>query len=156
MSDAAISAPAPDPQATGRPPVVLNRRDCDLLLRRTSVGRVGFVDDGWPMILPVNYAFDGDDIVFRTAAGRKHTVLRREAPVSLEIDSVESVHRAGWSVLAFGYASEVVDQEALTHLKALGVRAWAAGSREFWIRIRLTQVTGRRLPKGWQYPDRVD
>ncbi len=50
---------------------VLERHECLRLLASQPVGRVAVVVDAWPMIFPVNYALDGDSIVFRTDEGSK-------------------------------------------------------------------------------------
>jgi nitroimidazol reductase NimA-like FMN-containing flavoprotein (pyridoxamine 5'-phosphate oxidase superfamily) len=58
--------PIGDPVAEGKDAVILNRFECDRLLRSNRVGRIGFVADGWPTVLPVNYVMDGDSVVLRT------------------------------------------------------------------------------------------
>jgi Pyridoxamine 5'-phosphate oxidase len=50
---------------------VLDRDECLRLLASQPVGRVAVVVDGSPMIFPVNYALDGESIVFRSDAGSK-------------------------------------------------------------------------------------
>src|SRR5213078_3225239 len=115
-------------------------------------GRLGFVVDEWPVVLPVNYVLDGDDIVVRTDGGTKFSALRRGARVAFEVDAIDTLFQSGWSVLAYGQADEVVDADEVERLQGLGLRPWAGGARPFWIRIRPVSVTGRRLPKGWQYP----
>jgi uncharacterized protein len=147
------NAPPRDPGRGDHAPVVLSRLECSTLLRTNHVGRVGFVVDGWPTILPVNYTMDGDDVVIRTGSGTKLSVLRAGAQVSFEVDGFEALYRSGWSVLIFGAAEEIADHSGLEHARSLQLRAWAAGPKSFWIRIRPVQVTGRRLPKAWQYPD---
>ena len=41
-------------------------------------------------------------------------------------------------------------------VKNLGLRAWHQGAKPFWVRIAPVLVTGRRLPKAWQYPEPTD
>ena len=43
---------------------VLERRECLRLLAGEVVGRVGVVEAGSPLVLPVNYALDGDVIAW--------------------------------------------------------------------------------------------
>ena len=52
---------------------VLPLEECRRRLQAAKVGRVSFVDQGEPVILPVNHALDGEAVVFRTAAGSKLT-----------------------------------------------------------------------------------
>ena len=145
--------PAGDREPPDHQAITLNRSECNELLRANHVGRLGFVNDGWPTILPVNYVLDGDDIIIRTDSGTKFASVRHGAEVSFELDHIDSLYRSGWSVLVHGYATEVVDDDELEHLRGLGLRAWHQGVKPFWIRIAPVLVTGRRLPKGWQYPE---
>ena len=60
--------------------------ECHRLLttHRPQLGRLGFVDGGWPMIFPMNYAVDGKAIYFKTAPGSKlfAAVTRQQASVN--------------------------------------------------------------------------
>ena len=49
---------------------VLGDDECRHLLDAAPIGRLGFVDQGSPVILPVNFTLDGRSIVFRSAAAR--------------------------------------------------------------------------------------
>src|SRR4051812_7198360 len=96
--------PPSDPHVPARHAAILNRFDCDKLLRTNHGGRLGFLNDGWPAILPVNYVLAGNDIVIRTDAGSKFASIRRGAEVSFEIDAIDPLYRSGWSVLVYGNA----------------------------------------------------
>ena len=50
---------------------VLTPEACVRLLSLHHLGRLGVIADGRPLVLPVNYAFDGDSVVFRTDDGTK-------------------------------------------------------------------------------------
>ena len=52
----------------------------DLLQLHAYVGRIGFVVEGRPLILPVNYLADDDSIVFCTAPGTKLSAIGGGAP----------------------------------------------------------------------------
>jgi len=148
--------PVGDRVVDRREAVILNRFDCDKLLRANHVGRVGFLDDGGPVILPVNYVMDGDTIVIRTDAGSKFSVLRVGAEVAFEIDAIDPLYRSGWSVLVHGSAIEIADPDELAHVQGLALRAWHFGPKRLWIRIAPLLVTGRQLPRAWRYPERTD
>lgn len=149
----AFGVPPADPAGAASEPAVLSPDECDQRLRQQSVGRIGFVVDGWPLVLPVNYAFDGADIVIRTDARSKLAAeTRGSAPVVLEVDAPVTVFKSGWSVLAHGVATEVRDRDELARLRTLPLEPWAAGVRDHWIRIRVVQTTGRRLAEQGRYP----
>ena len=149
----AVPTPPGDPVGSAAGPAVLARAECDELLRHHSVGRIGFVVDGWPVVLPVNYTLDGADIVLRTDAhSRLAAETRWRAPVVLEVDAPEATFKSGWSVLAHGLAEEVRDPAEVARLRSLPLEPWAQGVREHWIRIQVLQVTGRRLAEQGRYP----
>jgi len=120
----------------------ISAAECYELLGLRSVGRVAFVVDGVPNVVPVNHAVDGDDIVFCTSP---HSVLGRSmsrGPVAFQVDDFDEVSRSGWSVLVQG-AAAYDDPEAAPSRER--PRSWAEGVRGLVVRIRPHQVTGRRL-----------
>ena len=47
--------------------IALDRAEClERLGYGSYVGRIGFIHDGRPMVLPVNYLLEGETIIFRT------------------------------------------------------------------------------------------
>ena len=82
---------------------------CLTLLSSHGVGRMAFVgDDDVPVILPVNYIVDGNDIVVRTDHGEtyEHVPLHW---VAFEVDEFDTEAQVGWSVLVRGRARDVTD-----------------------------------------------
>ena len=124
---------------------VLERHECLRLLASQPVGRVAVVVDAWPMIFPVNYALDGDSIVFRTDEGSKLSGASSGFHMSFEIDGIDDAGRRGWSVVVNGVGREVVDAFGLARLRGLGLESWSPGAKTHWIRIRPEAVTGRRV-----------
>lgn len=125
---------------------ILSPDDCRSHLGLGAVGRVGFVEEGGPVILPVNYTMDGTAIVFRTAAGSKLSVGMMQRPVCFEVDDWDTMTHSGWSVLAKGVADEVLDAAEIERLEQLPVRPWSRPDlRDHWIRIMVEELTGRRI-----------
>ena len=125
----------------------LTRSDCIRLLAGGCVGRLGFVHEGAPEVLPVNYVLDGDAVVFATNTGMKLWDTTR-GPVVFEVDQVEPATRSGWSVVVHGLAQEVTpaDLPALVErLAALRLRPWVDGDRPHLVRIAPASITGRRV-----------
>jgi nitroimidazol reductase NimA-like FMN-containing flavoprotein (pyridoxamine 5'-phosphate oxidase superfamily) len=124
----------------------LGRQDCLNLLATASVGRVGFIVDGKPEVLPVNYGLDGDTVVFRTAEGSalNHASL---SVIAFEVDHIEETTRSGWSVVVQGVAQSMGDALDATseRLRRLEVITWAPGTRQRWFRVTPDRITGRRL-----------
>jgi uncharacterized protein len=144
------SGPLSGADARGRLEGLAEREVLDEIAR-ASVGRVAFVVDGWPVVLPVNFVMDGRDVVFRTDPGAKLTASAG-GRVCFQADGSDSLYERGWSALGFGIADRVVDPEELERLQQKGLRPWAGGAKAFWVRIRVQQWTGRRLPRAWRYP----
>lgn len=123
----------------------LGRDECLDLLRGQQVGRLAVVSHGRPLIFPVNYAMDGEAVVFRTAPGSKFDGAVREMAVAFEIDELDVELREGWSVVVAGRAEEVVSESHRTRLGHLPLRPWAAGEKDHWLTIASTSITGRRV-----------
>ena len=125
---------------------VLPRAECMNLLATASVGRVGLLVAGRPEILPVNFALDGETVLFRTAEG---TVLDQASlsVVAFEVDHVDDQAHSGWSVLVQGTAQFIGDAIDPTseRLRRLSLITWAPGRRQRWFKIQPDKVTGRRL-----------
>jgi nitroimidazol reductase NimA-like FMN-containing flavoprotein (pyridoxamine 5'-phosphate oxidase superfamily) len=116
-----------------------------------SFGRIGFVVDGWPVVLPVNFALDGRDVVFRTDPGAKLDASRG-GRVCFQVDRAESLYERGWSALALGIADRVDDRAEIERLQRVTLQSWAGGAKANWVRIAVQQWSGRRLPHAWRYP----
>jgi uncharacterized protein len=125
---------------------VLSGDECRRLLSTTAVGRVGFVDAGSPMILPVNFAMDGHAVVFRSAPGSKLAAAMLQRPVAFEIDDWDPMDHTGWSVLATGVADLVDEPDDVARLERLPVRPWSRPDvRDRWVRVMVEELSGRRI-----------
>jgi nitroimidazol reductase NimA-like FMN-containing flavoprotein (pyridoxamine 5'-phosphate oxidase superfamily) len=120
------------------------RDECLRLLGRRGIGRLGFVLSGRPLVFPVNYALDGEDVVFRTAAGSKldGTV---GSWVAFEVDGIDPMYHSGWSVVVQGRATEITAPFELDRLMRLPLQPWDGGDKHHWVRIAAEAVTGRQI-----------
>ncbi|MFT4164288.1 MAG: pyridoxamine 5'-phosphate oxidase family protein [Microlunatus sp.] len=123
--------------------IKLDRPEALRLLAAKKVGRLAFVNDGWPTVLPMNFTLTDDSIVFRTLA---HGVGARAvgSRVAFEVDGIDDFLESGWSVVVTGTA-EVLTEEALDQLGEKAPEPWAEGPRTLFIAIPLERVTGRQL-----------
>ena len=84
--------------------------ECLRLLAGTTVGRVALTRKALPVILPVNYAMDGDTVVIRTRPGSLLASSReRGVVVAFEVDELDRETCSGWSVLLTGTLREITD-----------------------------------------------
>jgi|CZKU01.1.fsa_nt_gi nitroimidazol reductase NimA-like FMN-containing flavoprotein (pyridoxamine 5'-phosphate oxidase superfamily) len=84
----------------------------DEVLRSEVVGRISYIADGWPYIVPVTYVYDGGEFVFsHSANGHKIEAMRKNHQVGFEVEQIRGV--ADWrTVLARGRFEEVaLDQQ---------------------------------------------
>ncbi|MFP5320213.1 MAG: pyridoxamine 5'-phosphate oxidase family protein [Acidimicrobiia bacterium] len=122
---------------------VLDTDTCWELVAGSPVGRVAFVEDGEPMVLPVNHAVVGRRVLFRTLRGSLlHEALMRE-PVAFQVDGFDAAERTGWSVVVRGVADLASTD---LDLDQVDLRPWAdTVARDDWVEIRAEEVTGRRI-----------
>lgn len=125
--------------------VVLDREECLRLLAGAHLGRLGVSMSALPVVLPVNYAFDGDAIVVRTATGTKFDAALAGAVVAFEVDDIDPMYQTGWSVMVQGLTEVVRDEAALERTQRLPLRAWASPEADQFVRITIERVSGRRI-----------
>lgn len=123
----------------------LDRAECFALLGQRRLGRLAFVDDRGPIALPVNYIVDRHTVVFRTDEGTKLDIAARRERVAFEVDSADQAVGGGWSVLVRGEAVEVTDPDELADVRRLPLHPAAPGSKDRYVRILPSAVSGRRF-----------
>jgi hypothetical protein len=125
---------------------ILHLGDCFALLGSVPLGRIGFAAGGEVVILPVNFAVDGQDVVFRTAAGSKLSSVEVGHYVGFEADSYDAASGTGWSVVVNGLAEVVESDAERARLDRLGLTSWGGAQAGcVWVRIRPVSITGRRI-----------
>ncbi len=123
---------------------VLGPDECWSLLTTTPVGRLGFVADGGPMVLPVVHATIGRRIAFRSPPGGKLAAAHMGDQVAFEVDGWDEEARSGWSVVARGTAEAAPDDTA--ELDALDHNPWIPLVAEgTWVEVRVDEISGRRF-----------
>lgn len=126
---------------------VISTEECWTLLASTPIGRLAFVSDGEPVILPVSFVLHGHRIAFRSAKGAKLDAVVMERPLAFEVDRWDVDDRSGWSVLVEGTAEIVVDESEEAELENIGLVPWAPlDVAAHWVRIVPNEITGRRIP----------
>jgi nitroimidazol reductase NimA-like FMN-containing flavoprotein (pyridoxamine 5'-phosphate oxidase superfamily) len=101
----------------GADPQVLVPAECFRLLAGERLGRVAITVNALPVILPIRFALDRDEILFRAALGGVLAEATRQAVVAFEADGSEPGVGL-WSVLATGMARHLTedDRRALSAL----------------------------------------
>jgi nitroimidazol reductase NimA-like FMN-containing flavoprotein (pyridoxamine 5'-phosphate oxidase superfamily) len=121
--------------------------DCWALLRSQPVGRFAVIAGPYPLVFPVNYAVDRRHILFRTGAGTKLWAVHH-SNVTFQVDQIDPEHRSGWSVMAWGAAHEISEEEhvGVVDRAAPAVAVpWAPGERGHTVRMVVDGISGRRI-----------
>lgn len=123
---------------------VIERRECLELLASDVVGRVAIVEGTGPLVLPVNYALYGEQVVFRTGPGSK-LAASRGRQVCFEVDAFDRETRSGWSVVVRGRLEEVQEFDrslaAIEHL----AEPWLGSEPPNIVRLVPAIISGRRV-----------
>ena len=129
----------------------LDEATCLELISPGGVGRLAYAGRFGLVVIPVNYRFHENSIVFRTAQGSsmdedlRTGISDAEYRVAFEIDEVDMQAREGWSVLIQGSAHHVESVGERASVAAAGVEAWPGGDKELFIRVTPARITGRRI-----------
>jgi hypothetical protein len=134
----------------------LSQEECEALLRCGVTGRVALSGPTGPHIVPTNYSVVDDAVVLRTSPYSVLGTYGRATTLAFEVDQVDHEHQRGWSVVARGRSEVVVDADEIDDIeRAWPPRPWAAGNRALLLRLRWTEISGRRLGSGWNPLDTV-
>ena len=124
----------------------LSLEDCVALLRGDSIGRVAVVDNGFPVVLPVNYRLVETSgrvwVALRTRPG--NVLDQASMPTAFEIDRIDITEQEGWSVLVRGTLHHV-NRDAGGFADRFDPQPWLDNERDAWLIIEPFSITGRRL-----------
>lgn len=116
--------------------------DCYQLLDEQRVGRLGIVENGYPVAIPVSYRLTGGPsdrrIVIRTAPGT--TIAEYEGRASLEVDQIDEREKTAWSVIARGNLHRLFGDDTFPDPEP-----WLIEGRHLWLAISVVAVSGRRF-----------
>lgn len=120
----------------------MRKEECVKLIEAGGVGRIAFDGADDLVVIPVNFCYLNDLIIFRTAADSE--VAQYDlAPIAFEIDFVDEGFQDGWSVLVNGVVRPGTSEESdASHDR---VEPWAGGTRETCMVIEPHRITGRRI-----------
>jgi uncharacterized protein len=127
---------------------VLGRDECLRLLGTATLGRIGVTSGALPTVLPINFRFDGRQILFRTGVGTKLDAATQNAVVAFEVDDIDAIAHTGWSVVVRGVARELTDPDELTEAQRPPLARWAPGEDHRVVAISPEIVSGRRIVPG--------
>jgi nitroimidazol reductase NimA-like FMN-containing flavoprotein (pyridoxamine 5'-phosphate oxidase superfamily) len=68
----------------------LDQDEIEDVLRSEILGRIGCIVDGWPYVVPVTYAYDGESVYVHSAEGHKLRAMRANPQVCFEVERIRS------------------------------------------------------------------
>ena len=142
----AIAEPTPTPSPGLRSIERLDPVECMCYLRTRRVGRLGFVEGGWPVVLPVNYRVTDDgEIIFKSVVGSKTVAADRSVMACFEVDDIDQSDRPMWSVVAQGKLGIVSSPHEFHTAWQNDPEPWINGEEWAWLRLVPLSVSGRRI-----------
>jgi nitroimidazol reductase NimA-like FMN-containing flavoprotein (pyridoxamine 5'-phosphate oxidase superfamily) len=124
----------------------LDLPECVSLLRASDFGRIAFMTDEGPIVVPVNYRLVETSgrtwIALRTRPG--NVIDRAPLQVAFELDGVDPFRQQGWSVLVRGTLHQV-DPDAAEFRERFDPHPWITADRHAWLIVDPFAITGRRL-----------
>jgi len=124
---------------------VLSPAECLALLRLNSLGRIGLSFGALPVVLPVNYVFEEDEVLVATRRGTAISSATHNAVVAFEVDQIDLASGEGWSVLVQGLTREVTDPEHIAADRLAPLARWVEPGDRRYFTISADLVSGRRL-----------
>lgn len=136
--------------------IELTETECRELLSAGLVARVAVCTPVGPHLVPVNYALDDETLVIRTTPYSVLGSNARGATLALEVDQFDYELQRGWSVLVRGRAEPVTSADELHHIQQTwNPNVWATGQRNLFLRLRWSEISGRRIGQGWNPVDHL-
>lgn len=88
----------------------LSVAEIENLLRTQIIGRIGCSEEGISYVVPISYAYDGENIYCHGFEGKKIDIMRKNPWVCFQVD--ETTDLANWkSVIAWGEFEELDDHD---------------------------------------------
>ena len=128
----------------------LTPEECWEALRGHEVGRLAYQLGGEVHIAPVNFAVDGETLLFLTAEGSKLLGVVMNPDVVFEVDGHDGQH--AHSVIVRGVARQLAENQH-HRVDEVDLRPWLATLKYDVVEIRPTRVTGRRFRLGGAGPE---
>jgi uncharacterized protein len=131
-------------------------------LLRVGFGHLGCTRDDHPYVVPMHYAYDGQDIYFFTTEGTKTELIAANHEVCFQVE--ETTDASNWrSVMLIGEAQRIVKQDEVEHamqliternqtltpaLNETEIGAWHCLSNIAIYRVRTSSIYGRKTTSG--------
>lgn len=130
------------------PVTELTTEECWDFLRSREFGRLAFHLADQVHITPINYAVDGDTLLFRTSEGSKLLAVVMNPDIAFETDHYDE--ESATSVILRGTARQL-DEHDEHRAENVPLRPWVPTLKYNVVEITPTEISGRRfdLERPW-------
>ena len=130
------------------PVSIMSDEECWEFLRTQEFGRLAFHLADQVHITPINYAVDGETLLFRTAEGAKLLAVVMNPDIAFEADQYDEDSAA--SVIIRGTARQL-DEHEEHRAENVPLRPWVPTLKYNVVEITPTELSGRRfeLSRPW-------
>ena len=126
--------------------------ECRRLLATSDIGRLVFTRDALPVVQPVRFGVRNGQVLIPTRTGSRLARAVRGAVVAFEVDFIDEVTGAGWTVTVVGPAHVLTDPDDIAAASLLGLRTWIPTARYSYVAVEIGLLRGYRVAP---VPDRV-
>jgi hypothetical protein len=119
--------------------------ECRRLMGTAGFGRLSFTQGALPVIQPVRFGIGNGQVVIPTRAGSKLARAVRGAVVAFEVDCLDPLTGAGWTVTAVGPAHVLTDADDVAAAALLGLQTWIPNELYSYVAVQIVIMRGYRL-----------
>jgi len=136
----------------------MSKGEMTALLLRVGFGHLGCTRDGHPYVVPMNYAYDGEQLYFFTTEGTKTEIIAANREVCFQVEEIADP--AHWrSVMLIGDAYKITKSDELERamqlisennptltpaLNQTDIGAWHRSNKIAVYRVQPTGIYGRK------------
>ena len=132
--------------------MALDDIECRRLLTTPDFGRLVFTHGALPVVQPVRFCVHDGQVVIPTREGGQLSRAVRGAVVAFEVDYLDGMTGAGWTVTAVGPAHVLSDPDDIAAAALLGLRTWVPTARYSYVAVQIGILRGYRVSP---IPDRA-
>jgi hypothetical protein len=123
----------------------LDDAECRRLLATPDFGRLVFTRWALPVVQPVRFSVHDGQVVIATREGGQLSRAVRGAVVAFQVDHLDALTGAGWTVTAVGPAHVLTDVDDIAAAALLGLRTWVPLARYSYIAVQIGILHGYRV-----------
>jgi hypothetical protein len=125
--------------------VALDDTECRRLLSTPDFGRLVFTRGALPEVRPVRFGIRDGQVLIPTHPGGRLAHAVRGTVVAFEVDCMDALTGAGWTVTAVGPAHVLHDPDDISAAALLGLRTWIPAARYSYVAVEIGILRGYRV-----------